>query len=55
MKREFEGSKGTRRQVAMNKEIKCYKEWEEKRKDLVCHLGSVGLITTLDLVHTLTA
>ena len=34
MKREFEGSKGTRRQFAMNKEIKCYKEWEEKRKDL---------------------
>jgi hypothetical protein len=34
MVREFEGSAGTGRQVAKRKEIKCYKEWEEKRKGL---------------------
>ena len=34
MVREFEGPANTGRQVAKRKEIKCYKEWEEKRKGL---------------------
>ena len=34
MVREFEGSTGTGKQVAKRKEIKSYKEWEEKRKGL---------------------
>ena len=34
MVREFEESTGTGRQVAKRKEIKYYKEWEEKRKGL---------------------
>lgn len=34
MVREFESSTGTGRQVAKRKEIKSYKEWEERRKNL---------------------
>jgi hypothetical protein len=35
MVREFdEGSTGAGRKVAKRKEIKCYKEWEERRKGL---------------------
>ena len=34
MVREFEESTGTGRQIAKSKEIKCFKEWEEKRKRL---------------------
>ena len=34
MVREFEGQTDTGRQVAKRKEIKSYKEWEEKRNGL---------------------